>query len=186
MGKEARKAGLAATGLLAALLVACFGSRAEDQEVSDRTVELLMKYAWQLTPHTFVTPQGKKITVDKSQRARLAIPSDTAREVIRAARMSAQAQICGLAEEQLANFQTLMRRQQAKGRWSEQQMLYLNQLHLFTVMALTGTVAVVDEKGALKEGEKPAKTCNDSERARVRQRIMAYVNADPASAPPGK
>ena len=188
MGKSGPKGTLAVIGLLSALLVPGAAARGEDQELSDHTVALLMGYAWQLTPHTFITPQGKTITVDKSQRARATVPTDTAREVIRTARMSALAQICGLDQEQIANFQTLMRREQAKGRWSEQQMLYINQLHLLTVMTLTGKVAAKDARGVapLPQAERPAKSCSDSERARVRERIMAYLNAEPQAAPKGK
>jgi hypothetical protein len=189
-GKSAGNGALAAIGLLSALFVlapqgSLWGQEPE-QELSDRSVALLMHYAWQLTPNTYVTPQGKTIEVDKSDRASATVPTDTAREVIRAARMSAQAQICGLPEEELANFQTLMRREQKKGTWSEQQMLYINQLHLFTVMALTGKITAADAaKGiAPRKGvEKPAATCSESERKRVRERIMAYLKADPPAAP---
>jgi len=158
--------------------------RAEEKELSDRAVTLLMQYAWQLTPNRFVTPQGKTIEVDKSQRASVAIPTDSAREVIRVARMTAHAEICGLEQEQQANFQTLMRREQAKAKWSDQQMLYINQLHLFTVMALTGKIKA--EAGG-KENPLPKverTTCSDSERREVQQRIMAYVNANAPEPPP--
>src|SRR5262249_12897870 len=157
--------------------------RAEEKELSDRAVLLLMHYAWQLTPNRFVTPQGKTIEVDKSQRASMAIPTESAREIIRVARMTAHAEICGLEQEQQANFQTLMRREQAKAKWSDQQMLYINHLHLFTVMALTGKIKAEagEKENPLPKAELERPTCSDSERREVQQRIMAYVNAN---APP--
>ena len=40
-----------------------------------------------------------------------------------------------------------MRREEAKATWTEQQLLYINQLHLFTVMTLTGKVQIVEKDG---------------------------------------
>jgi hypothetical protein len=112
---------------------------------------------------------------------------DTAREVIRVARMSAYAQLCELPEEQRANYQTLMRREADK-KWTDQQMLYINQLHLFTVMTLTGKVQLVEKDGdkqvVVQEGKSPkTESCTDTERKKVQSQIMAYVGSAP---PPAK
>ena len=40
-----------------------------------------------------------------------------------------------------------MRREEAKAKWTDQQILFINQLHLFTVMTLTGKVALVEKDG---------------------------------------
>src|SRR4029078_9731893 len=110
---------------------------------------------------------------------------ETAREIIHAARLSAYAQLCELVEEQRANYQTLMRREEAKAKWSDQQMLFINQLHLFTVMTLTGKVQLIEKDGdkqvVVKEG-KPVKTesCTDTERKKIQDQVMAYVNSTPA------
>ena len=40
-----------------------------------------------------------------------------------------------------------MRREEAKAKWTDQQMLFINQLHLFTVMTLTGKVKLVEKDG---------------------------------------
>jgi hypothetical protein len=109
--------------------------------------------------------------------------------------MSAYAQLCELPEEQRANYQTLMRREEAKTKWSDQQILFINQLHLFTVMTLTGKVQLVEKDGdkqvVVQEG-KAVKTesCTDTERKKVQDQIMAYVNSAPpptsaAAEPPG-
>ena len=52
--------------------------------------------------------------VDKTKPNEVIIPLETAREVIHAGRLSAHAQLCELVEEQRANYQTLMRREEAK------------------------------------------------------------------------
>jgi hypothetical protein len=172
--------------VFAAALVVVVGTTAQAQgkELSDKSVSLLMQYAWAMTPQKFTTPQGKVIEVNKSKPNEVVVPLDIAREVVRVGRLTAYAQLCELPEEQVANYQTLMRREEAKTKWSDQQMLYINQLHLFTVMTLTGKVQIVEKEGdkqvVVKEG-KPAKTetCTDTERKKVKEQILAYVNSAP-------
>lgn len=160
---------------------------AQAKELSDKSVLTLMRYAWNLVPEKFTTPQGKTIEVDKSRPSDSIVPMDTARDVIRAARLSAYAQMCELPEEQRANYQTLMRREEAKSKWTDQQMLFINQLHLFTMMTLTGKVQLVERDGdkqvVVQEGKQAkAGTCSDTEKKKVQEQIMAFVAANPAPA----
>ena len=188
MGKGT-KAGVALVWAAALLAVAAAPALAQTKELSDKSVMTLMKYAWGMVPQKFTTPLGKTIEVDKTKPSDSIVPLETAREIIHAARLSAYAQLCELVEEQRANYQTLMRREEAKAKWTDQQMLFINQLHLFTVMTLTGKVALVEKDGdkqvVVQEG-KPAKTgtCSDTERKKVQEQIMAFVSTSPAPAPP--
>ena len=96
---------------------------ANAQELSEKATLTFMEYAWTLTPERFTKPNGETILIDKTKRDRVTIPLDVAREVIRAGRLSAHAQACGLAQEQGDNHSSLMRRQvQARSgrrsRWS--------------------------------------------------------------------
>jgi hypothetical protein len=185
MGKAANAgvALLCASAVMAALVGPAF---AQNKELSDKSVLTLMRYAWGMVPEKFTTPLGKTIIVDKAHASEAIVPLDVAREVIRVARLSAYAQLCELPEEQRANYQTLMRREEAKSKWSDQQMLFINQLHLFTVMTLTGKVQLIEKDGdkqvVVQEG-KPLKTesCTDTERKKIQDQIMAYVNAAPAA-----
>jgi hypothetical protein len=187
MGKGAN-AGAAL--LWAGVLMAAIGGSAfaQNKELSDKSVLTLMRYAWGMVPEKFTTPLGKTIIVDKAHASESIVPVDVAREVIRVARLTAYAQLCELPEEQRANYQTLMRREEAKGRWSDQQMLFINQLHLFTVMTLTGKVQLIEKDGdkqvVVQEG-KPLKTgsCTDTERKKIQDQIMAYVNFVPPTPP---
>lgn len=169
-----------------ALLAGGQGS-AQSKDLSDKSIQLLMQYAWALTPPKFTAPDGKTIEVDKSKPKDVMVSVDVAREVIKVARLSAYAQLCELGEEQRANYQTLMRREIAKSKWTDQQLLYISQLHLFTVMTLTGKVQVVQDEGSKKvvvqEGKAPkAGSCNDAERNNVKAQIASYINASPAPA----
>jgi hypothetical protein len=188
MGKGA-KAGAALLWAGAIMVAVASPAFAQNKELSDKSVLTLMRYAWGMVPEKFTTPLGKTIIVDKAHASETVVPVEIAREVIRVARMSAYAQLCELPEEQRANYQTLMRREEAKTKWTDQQMLFINQLHLFTVMTLTGKVQLVEKDGdkqvVVQEG-KPAKTesCTDTERKKVQDQIMAYVNSAPPPAAP--
>src|SRR6478672_2422628 len=186
MGAKAGAALLWAGALVGAITAP---ASAQNKELSDKSVLTLMRYAWGMVPEKFTTPLGKTIIVDKSHASESIVPLEIAREVIRVARLSAYAQLCELPEEQRANYQTLMRREEAKSKWSDQQMLFINQLHLFTVMTLTGKVQLVEKDGdkqvIVQEG-KPVKTetCTDTERKKVQDQVMTYVNSAPPPAAP--
>src|SRR5688572_1599042 len=86
--------------LCAVLLGAIFSvpAPAQTKELSEKSVKLLMQYAWALTPPKFTSPDGKVIEVDKSKPKDVIVEVDVAREVIKVARLSAYAQICNLTE----------------------------------------------------------------------------------------
>jgi hypothetical protein len=181
----------AGIGAVLALAVACGPASAQNKELSDKSVLTLMQYAWSLVPNKFTSPDGKVIEVDKSKPSEVVVPMDTAREAIKVARLSAYAQVCDLVEEQRANYQTFMKREAAKGKWSDQQLLFINQLHLFTVMTLTGKVKLVEKDGdkeVILNSDKPEKapTCTDTEKQKVESQIKSYVAANvPATPAPG-
>lgn len=197
-----RTLAMARTGALTgALAVASMGwgtaqpVAAQGKDLSDQSIGTLIDYAWAITPPKFTLPSGKTIEVDKNNRDSAMVPIETARVVVRVGRLSANAQICGLKEEQGANYQTLMAREQDKKKWSDQQLLFISQLHLFTVMMLTGKVNVVAREGedkavsveeqakaAAAEAAKPPVTCSDTEREKVRQQIETYINAEAPAA----
>lgn len=175
----------------AAQLASSTAVLAQGKDLSDKSIATLMDYAWAITPAKFTLPGGKTIEVDKNNRDAAMIPIESARDVVRTGRLSANAQICGLAEEQASNYQTMMKREVAKSKWSDQQTLYISQLHLFTVMMLTGKVAVVAtendnkevkiEEAPKAEGKTP--TCSDAEREKVKNQILAYVGTETGPAP---
>jgi len=161
---------------------------AEAKELSDRSVKVLMQYAWAILPNKFTAPTGKVIKVDKSKKKENMVPIDKARQVVKVARLSAHAQICNLAEAQTLNFRTLMRSESRAKKWTEQQMLYIQQLHLFTVLWLTGNVKLVDRGGdkdvVVNEnaGGGSENTCTEAEKTKVSKSIAAYVcRTDPKS-----
>lgn len=156
---------------------------AHAQELSEKAVRSFMDYAWSLTPQQFSKPDGSVVSIDKKQKEAVIVPVDVAREVIMAGRLSAHAQVCDLADDQKNNHRALMRREEARNKWSPQQMVYVSQLHLTTVMLLTGKIKLVEKQGdkevVVDESKAPAQTCTDEQRSKVKERIAAYVAASP-------
>ncbi len=183
MGKN-WTAGIRAAGLgLGALMLTLAPAGA--QELSERSVKAFMDYAWSLTPSKFTKPDGTSVEIDKKDRSKVEVPPETAREIIKAGRLTAHAQMCELPEDQVANYRSLMRREDARNKWTEQQMIYINQLHLTTVMLLTGKIRLVEKQDGAKDVviDEPksakAQTCTDEQRKKVKELIAAYIATGP-------
>ena len=170
----------------AAILAAMTASAAAAEELSEKSVQVFMEYAWQLTPQQYSKKDGTVIVVDKTKKADVMVPVDVAREVIKVGRISAHAQVCLLAEDQQLNYRSLMKRQVDLKKWTDQQLLYISQLHLTTVMLLTGKIKLVEKDGdkevVVDEKQAPQQTCTDEQRGKVKDIIAAYVKAGPALA----
>ena len=157
------------------------------EELSEKSIQSFMEYAWSLVPQQFTKPDGKTITVDKKKRDEVVVPVDIAREVVRVGRLSAHAQICELLEDQVLNYNSLMRREVEKKKWTDQQLLYISQLHLTTVMLLTGKFKLVEQQGDKQVVVEESKsnntqTCTPEQKAKVKEVIATYVKAGPALA----
>lgn len=177
----------------ATFLVASFAVMpASAQDLSEKATRAFMEYAWSLTPEAFTKPNGETIQIDKTKRDEVMVPLDVARDVIRAGRLSAHAQVCELTQEQADNHNSLMRRETLSKKWTPQQLVYINQLHLTVVMLLTGRVKLVekgDDKGGdkdvvIEEGAKQAQTCTAEQKQKVKDLITAYVKTGPAAPAP--
>lgn len=175
---------------LVALMAAAALTPAQADQLSESSARKFMEYAWTLVPSRFTPPNGKTIEIDKTKKNEIMVPLDVAREVIRVGRMSAHAQRCDLINEQIANYRSLMRREELKNKWSDQQLVYISQLHLTTVMLLTGKVRIVENKDGkevvLDESKAEAKTCSAEQRNKVREVIVAYVKNGPKLAKAAK
>jgi hypothetical protein len=174
--------GLAAWGLTG-VTPAAAQAPAQQKELSEKSVQILMNYAWTILPAKFTAPNGKSIEVDKSKPDAL-VPVDTGRDVIKAAYLSAQAQLCDMWEDQVANYDALMARERAKGKWTDQQLLYITTLHRMTIHMAAGKLKVVekgkDELQVTLEPIEPSKdTCTDAKRKQVKEAIAAYVSTAP-------
>ena len=177
--------GLAAAVVLG-LMAGSAGGATAAVELSEKSIQSFMDYAWSLVPQQFTKPDGKTITVDKKKKEEVMVPVDVAREVVRVGRISAHAQICQLLEDQVLNYNSLMRREVDKKKWTDQQLLYISQLHLTTVMLLTGKIKLVENQGdkqvIVEEGKDVYQTCTVEQKTKVKDMITAYVKTGPALA----
>ena len=168
----------------AMMLAASMPVAARADELSEKAVRSFMEYAWSLTPQQFSKADGTVIQIDKKKKDDVVVPIDVAREVIMAGRLSAHAQVCKLGEEQVENHRALMRREEARGKWTQQQLVYISQLHLTTVMLLTGKIRLVEKQGdkevVIDEGKSPAQTCTPEQAQKVAALIKDYVEKSPA------
>lgn len=176
------RAGVVLAGVAALALVGNVAPAAA-QDLSEHAVKSFMEYAWSLTPQQFSKPDGTVIIIDKTKKDQVLVPIDVARDVIKAGRLSAHAQICDLRDDQILNHRALMRREEIKQKWTPQQMVYISQLHLTTVMLLTGRIRLVEKQGdkevVVDEKKEPAQTCTDEQKKKVKELITAYVAASP-------
>lgn len=152
------------------------------KELSEKSVRVLMEYAWTILPAKFTTPDGKVIEVDKkSKKKETLVPIEAARDVIKTGYNSAQAQLCEMWEEQTVNYDAMMLTQRAKFKWTDQQLLYITTLHRMTIHMAAGKLKVSEKDGeqiVSLEPITPGKdTCNDEKRKKVREAVAAQVEA---------
>ncbi len=185
----------AAVALLSVESTLAQGKEGKGSELSDRRLKIVMNFAWELVPEKYTPRSGKTIVVDKKKPATAMVPPDVAREVIKVGYRSGHAQRCDLLEEQKANFETMMRREQAAKKWSDQQLLYIQKLHQVTIMLIAGSAVIVEKEGEQIIAQKEAKTnikgpCTEEQRKSVREAIKTYIDAGgteaPKTAQPGK
>ncbi|MBC8013334.1 MAG: hypothetical protein H7X74_04530 [Methyloceanibacter sp.] len=177
--------------------------------LSDSAVRVLMTYAFSIIPEEQPGPDGKPLKVDKSDANKFLIPDDDARRVIRAATRSAYAEACELADLAATNYQTLIKSEAAKKIWSEQQLLMINALHIFSASYFSGNVKITEgpEEGAapadtttVSKGDAPAQgadqaaagteivvpkrpQCPPEQKQKVMNAINAFVQAAQAPSP---
>lgn len=174
-----------AGAVLTCVMALCYGTvvanAAARKGFDDRSVRRIMEDAWAITPHRFTFPDGRTIVVDKKKKDQVMVPIATAREVILVGRLTAHAEACGLVEEHIINHRVMMSREAAKKKWTEQQLLYINMLHLFTVKLLNNRIQVMLEKDGRKvmvreSKSKHGRKCTDNEKKVIVERILAYIN----------
>jgi hypothetical protein len=125
-------------------------SQGKSGGMSESSVRVLMTYAFSLIPAETQGPDGQPVKVDKSDPNKYVIPTEDARRVIRAATRSAYADVCGLPELGEANYKAMLAGEGAR-KWSREQLLMINALHLFAVSYFTGNAKIIEEPGTTDE-----------------------------------
>lgn len=168
-----------ATGVVCIAVFALAAPAVAADKLSDKSITVLMDWAWKTLPNKFTTPEGKVIVVDRAKKNEVVVPIDVARHIIEIARLSAHAQICGLVDKQVLNYQTLMRAEEQKKTWTDQQMLYIHNLHTFTVQLLAGgmKITIQENDTTIEKDSNPQAEieCSDDQKKNVEQEIDKYI-----------
>jgi hypothetical protein len=167
--------------------------------LSDSSVRVMSMWAWSIMPEESPDAGGKPVKIDKSNGELYIVPVEDARRVIRVAMRSAYADACDLRKLGVANFETMIRGEQARKVWSSEQLLYINFLHIWAVSYFTGNFTMDEEKdegaaapaaanaqagGKPPDGFKPKKlVCPPQQKEKVAKAIKAYVQAGKTPAP---
>ncbi len=184
------KAGIRLAAIAAVLVVAgpALAQKGGSGSISDKTVTILMNYAWSAVPPQVTLRSGKVVKFERSKRKQIEVPLPVAKDIIVAAYRSYEAQICDLPAALVANRDAMMARFLKKKDWSDQQIQYANLLHAFVVSYMSGKVELryVDgDKKEVKVAETPAdkviqpKKCSPEQRKSVDERIYAYYKSTP-------
>ncbi len=86
-----------------------------------------------------------------------------------------------LPKLQKKNYRTILKLELDSKKWTRKQIVYLNQLHLFTVMWLTGNVSISADEGKkdTKNEKKKAQKCSPEQKAKVKAQIEKYLKENP-------
>jgi hypothetical protein len=174
---------------------------AAKDKLSDSAVRVMSTFALSILPDQMPSKSGEMVKLDKSDPSKYLIPLDDARRVIRVATRSAYAEACGLREFEKANYETMMRSEQARQTWSANQMMFIGALHTFATSYFAGSVKITEqsetaEQGAkAKEGAAAANATNGSattiatnklecqpgQKEKVAAAINSYVQSNPTA-----
>jgi hypothetical protein len=113
--------------------------------LSDSRVRVMSTFALSILPDEVPDSSGAMIKLDKSDPNKYLIPLEDARRVIRVATRSAYAEACGLPEQEKANYETLMRSEQARKVWNTDQMMFIKALHTFATSYFAGNVKITEQ-----------------------------------------
>jgi hypothetical protein len=165
----------------------CAAAAAEPDksDLSEKSVRVITGFALTTIPSEVRQSDGSVMKIDKSDVSKIILPYDDAKHVIKAAWLSAKAQECDMAEVQTDNYHKLMHEEQAKNKWTKEQLLFINRLHLFTVMWLTGNVRFSEKDGQkeatpMSEAEIAAaakakeRVCTDDEKEKIKTSIDSF------------
>jgi hypothetical protein len=181
--------------------------------LSDSRVRVMSTFALSILPNEIPDSSGAMIKLDKSDPNKYLIPIEDARRVIRVATRSAYAEACGLPELEKANYDTMMRSEQARKVWNTDQMMFIKSLHTFATSYFAGNVKITEQPDeqpaapgaapAAKPAAPAAKAaapaqsaagettfttkkleCSPEQKEKVTQSIGAYVQSAQAPAAP--
>lgn len=165
-----------------------------NQQLSDKTVNFLVRFALKNMPPQVTDAKGKVIKFTKEDMQNAVLPIESVREIIRVGYRSGRAQNCGLPTEfQVANYQVLVKLAKERTNWTPVQRVFMSKLHWATVTLTTGATEVKEadapsekdkdkiqsrldaNKRINEQAKQNYEACSDQDKAQIRQQIETYV-----------
>ncbi len=159
--------------LLAVSLTAPIAAKAKGTKFTDDYVKQTMALAFQQMPD-HIKKDGKIIKIERDKPEKVLIPVEDARRIMKAAGISALAQLCNRLDLQLAHRDAILVEERDKKKWSPQQLEYINRLHMFQVMMTLGQDAKNEEEAKRKQDEMAKKLCGDK---KIEKQLEAKIRA---------
>ncbi len=151
-------------------------------KLSDRSVNVMSSLAFSIMPEEYPGADGKPLKVNKSNPNKFLVPVEDARRIIRVATRSAYAEACGLLELERANFEALMKNEEARKTWTREQLLFIRALHIFSVSYFTGNMQITTtEEENDVQGAKTAADLADTKNKKPAPAQKEESAADPAT-----
>jgi len=150
-------------------------------KLSDRSVNVMSSLAFSILPNEFPGPDGKPVKVDKSEPNKFLIPVDDARRIIRVATRSAYAEACDLVDLERANYETLMKTEEARKTWTQEQLRFIRALHVFSVSYFTGNMKITATEE--ENDVQGAQTAADLAEAKKKKEAASAEKGQSASEP---
>lgn len=150
----------------------------KETKLSERTVRVIMGTAFAGIPDELPKPDGGTVKVDRSDPNKFLIPVEDAREIIISAVLTARAGLCDMEDLGRKHFESIMRRERARGKWTPFQMTFIDVLHATTGLFMTGSASAGEDAKKEQSAETDIKSkykCSDTERARVKDAVETDI-----------
>jgi hypothetical protein len=142
--------------------------------LSDRLLGEIIEMAFAMVPQTYRHPDGKVVHMDKTNRGSIVTAVDIVRDVAFAALRTAYASACSLSDHAIINHGTLHKRIRESLSLTDQQVIYLNLVHLAVVMYMTGSRTITDGAEVVRIPPHQYR-CDESMKQFVQHKIERYA-----------
>ena len=150
---------------------------AEKVKMSDKEVKALMTAAFRAMPD-HVKRGNKVVKIEKDKPEKVLIPVADARRIIKAARVSALAELCSRTDLALLHRNAILALEIKSKKWSDQQIKFMERLHLLKVLNTLAPSGAKSEADAKKKTAALAKKlCNPKIVKQIETRIKLTQEA---------
>ena len=153
------------------------GVAAEKAALSDKAVKSMMTSAFKAMPDHI--KRGEKVVkIEKDKPEKVLVPVADARRIMKAAGISALAELCGQTDLALSHRNAVLALEVKSRKWSDQQIKFMERLHLVKVLDTLAAKDAKDEADAKKKTAALAKKlCSPKIVQQIRTKVKATEDA---------